>query len=95
MALSVLTPAETRFLSGRPTTPQDDPSEMSRAARLLLRDQLNVVLGFAELLCDDAGLTQRHRRFAGNILAAAAVLKQVVEAAAASHERAYPDQANA
>jgi signal transduction histidine kinase len=35
--------------------------------RVALRDQLNVVIGFAELLGEDAGLDSRRRRYAAHI----------------------------
>jgi hypothetical protein len=52
---------------------------LPKSWRCEIRDQLNVILGFAELLSDDPAVSPRNRRFAENIHAAGVRLLHAVE----------------
>jgi hypothetical protein len=52
---------------------------LSRSWRCEIRDRLNVILGFAELLSDDPAASPRNRRFAENIRAAGMLLLHAME----------------
>jgi hypothetical protein len=52
---------------------------LPRTWRCELRDQLNIILGFAELLGDDPSTSARNRHFAENIRTAGVRLLHAVE----------------
>jgi signal transduction histidine kinase len=67
---------------------QTQYGKISRKARRLLRDKLNVILGFAALLREDTALTEHQRRFARNILLAGeAILQEIVLPSTTRNER--------
>lgn len=55
-------------------SPPMQPPVLNRSAVIELREQLNAILGFAEVLLEDRSISVRHRRYLGHIRKAGELL---------------------